>query len=132
MSIHLPGRGVSRRTILQGAVLTGLTSALPRLSFAAAPIVDTAAGKVQGAEANGVRIFKGVPYGAPPTGKLRFKAPQPTAKWAGVKEAVNYGHASPQGRSLLPEQPRPNTVSLQGEGATFSEDCLYLNVWTPG
>ena len=127
-----PANVVSRRTVLQTAVFGGLVTALPRIGFAAAPTVETSAGNLLGAESNGVKIFKGVPYGAPPTGNLRFKAPQPAAKWTGVKEALKYGNAAPQGASLLPETPRGTGFSLQGEGATFAEDCLYLNVWTPG
>jgi len=123
---------VSRRTVLQTALLGGIATTLPRIGFAAAPTVETSAGKLLGAEQDGINIFKGVQYGAPPVGKLRFKAPQPAAKWAGVKEALKYGHAAAQGASLLPETPRGTGFSLQGEGATFSEDCLYLNVWTPG
>lgn len=123
---------VTRRAVLQSAALSGLAIALPRVGFAAAPTVETSAGKLLGADNNGVKVFKGVPYGAPPVGKLRFQAPQPAAKWTGAKEALKYGHAAPQGASLLPEQPsRGAGFSLQGEGATFSEDCLYLNVWTP-
>lgn len=123
--------GVSRRAVLQSAMFGAMATALPRIGFAAAPTVETSAGRLLGADNNGVKIFKGVPYGAPPVGNLRFKAPQPAAKWTGVKEALKYGHAAPQGASLLPETPRGTGFSLQGEGAAFSEDCLYLNVWTP-
>jgi len=127
--------GFSRRSLLQTALFGGFAATLSRASFAAStPLVETAAGKLQGTEIDGINVFKGVPYGAPPVGAARFKAPQPTAKWAGIKEALKYGNAAPQGASLIrvPAATRPPGISLEGEGATYAEDCLYLNVWTPG
>lgn len=123
----------SRRCVLEFAVLTGLALTLPRPLFAngSGATVETTAGKLKGVDANGVKAFKGVPYGAPTSGTSRFKAPQPAAKWTGVKQATAYGHAAPQGESLLPAPAQSTGVSLVGDGATFSEDCLYLNVWTP-
>ncbi|RRB04984.1 carboxylesterase family protein [Larkinella rosea] len=74
-----------------------------------------------------IRIFKGIPFAAPPVGKLRWKAPQPVAAWPGVKKCVAFGPSPMQAKPapfmywssefLIPEQP-------------ISEDCLYLNVWT--
>ena len=127
-----PATSLSRRSLLRSAVLIGSAASLPHLSFASgAPRVETSAGTLEGAEAGGVRIFKGIPYGASTTGRARFKAPQPAAKWAGVRQATAYGHAAPQGASMLPAPAQSTGVSLVGNGATFSEDCLYLNVWTP-
>jgi para-nitrobenzyl esterase len=124
---------LSRRSLLQAAVWGGLAAVVPR-TFAASPaLVETSAGKLQGVEADGVKIFKGVQYGAPPEGAARFKAPLPVKKWAGVKEALAYGHCAPQGNSLVRNTPaRGGGLSLEGENPTFAEDCLYLNVWTPG
>ena len=124
---------MSRRTVLKAVALGGIAATLPRALFAAGDVtqVETAAGKLKGAETNGVRIFKGIPYGAPPVGSARFKAPRPVEKWAGVREVLAYGPAAPQGTSLAQEPIRSVGFSLQGEGATFSEDCLCLNVWTP-
>jgi para-nitrobenzyl esterase len=130
---HSFGDRVTRRTVLQTALLTGIAAAVPRIGRASgSPSVETAAGKLQGTSIDGVHVFKGVAYGASPAGARRFKPPQPAAKWTGVKQATTYGPAAPQGNSLLPAPARSTGISLVGDGATFSEDCLYLNVWTPG
>ena len=85
-----------------------------------APVVATAGGQVRGAAA-GPRViaFKGIPYAAPPVGPLRWRAPQPAAVWTGVRDALAFGPDFPQA-------PNPRLRSL-----SFSEDCLYLNVWAP-
>jgi para-nitrobenzyl esterase len=87
--------------------------------------VKTNGGLVSGAAGNNpdVRVFKGIPYAAPPVGPLRWKAPQPAPKWEGVKTATSFGPRCMQGgggagRAGAP--PPPPT----------SEDCLYINVWT--
>jgi para-nitrobenzyl esterase len=97
-----------------------------------APIVETAAGKLRGASAAGIHSFKGVPYGAPPTGRNRFLAPEPPQPWAGVRAVLAYaGHAW-----QLPNRPKRRLVleTLLGPADTTpeGEDCLTLNVWTPG
>lgn len=63
-----------------------------------------------------VRVFKGIPYAAPPVGDLRWRPPQPAAKWDGVRKADEFGHVCMQ--------------QTRGNGPTPSEDCLYINVWT--
>lgn len=79
------------------------------------PAVKTEAGLVAGAGTS-IRSYKGIPYAAPPTGSLRWKAPQPAKKWKGVRFANSFGPMCPQ----MQLQPGPQ-----------SEDCLTLNVWTP-
>lgn len=91
----------------------------------AGPVVETAHGHVLGTTgADGVRVFLGIPYARPPTGSLRFRPPQPPRPWTGVRDAVEFSPIAPQ---LLPKRPL-----LPGEPTRWSEDCLNLNVWTPG
>lgn len=86
------------------------------------PRVKVAQGVLQGVDVSGIKIFKGVPYATPPVGNLRWKAPQPLAGWDGVRMADDFG-------------PDPMQEPIFGDmnfGAKrMSEDCLYLNVWTP-
>ncbi|HWC95485.1 MAG TPA: carboxylesterase family protein [Candidatus Sulfopaludibacter sp.] len=86
--------------------------------------VKTANGEVEGAgaESNGVRAFKGVPFAAPPVGELRFAAPAPVKNWTGVKETKIFG---PRCMQL----PLFGDMNFRSNG--MGEDCLYLNVWTP-
>src|SRR5262245_11407470 len=79
-------------------------------------------GKVAGVAPNGIASFKGIPFAAPPVGALRWKAPQPVKPWTGVKQASEYGASCMQD---------PNLWKILGSPAPISEDCLYLNVWTP-
>ncbi|GAB4583725.1 carboxylesterase/lipase family protein [Nocardia sp. IFM 10818] len=86
----------------------------------AATVATTQQGKVRGVESEGVIIWKGIPFAAPPTGPRRFAAPEPAEPWTGIREATEFGPAAPQG-PLAPGTPAtPNQ----------SEDCLYLNVWS--
>lgn len=73
-------------------------------------------GLVQGTSENGLTIYKGIPFAAPPVGDLRWRAPQPAAKWEGVRQANKFA-------------PEPMQGGNPASGK--SEDCLYLNVWTP-
>ncbi|RZK23500.1 MAG: carboxylesterase family protein [Hymenobacter sp.] len=80
------------------------------------------AGLLQGSSRAGIQQFEGVPFAAPPVGKLRWQPPQPVAAWTGVRSAKVFG-------------PRAMQLSLYGDmnfrSVGMSEDCLYLNVWTP-
>ena len=77
------------------------------------------AGELEGDVYDGLRVFKGIPYAAPPVGELRWRAPQPLAPWTGVRQAYEFGPACPQASS--------KDVKLDD----MSEDCLTLNVWSP-
>ncbi len=81
--------------------------------------VKTDNGLVQGAVEDGLRIYRGIPYAAPPVNELRWKPPQPAQKWEGVLQADKFGPASIQNNPAMTNLAPP------------SEDCLYLNVWTP-
>ena len=83
------------------------------------PIVRIDGGLVRGADAAGVNSFLGLPYAAPPTGNLRWRPPQPAAGWSGVRDATTFGPSCPQAASPF------------APPGQFSEDCLYLNVYTP-
>ncbi|MHA1278918.1 MAG: carboxylesterase/lipase family protein [Candidatus Helarchaeota archaeon] len=86
-------------------------------------IIKIQAGQIQGYLDKNIAIFKGVPYAEPPIGKLRFKPPVDKQPWTGVLEATKYSACAWQGYSELEKwlgKPKPE-----------SEDCLYLNIWTP-
>ena len=91
------------------------------------PIVETTSGPVRGTLEDGLHIFRGIPFAAPPVGKRRWLPPQPVEPWREVRPADGFGPSSPQNPVVVP---MPNDlVRVEGEQ---SEDCLYLNVWTPG
>jgi para-nitrobenzyl esterase len=103
---------------------TALVVILLAASPAAAHIgeVQVTGGRVAGTLANGIASFKGIPFAAPPVGELRWRAPQPLKAWSGVKPAATYGPSCVQDALF---------VKLFGAAPAMSEDCLYLNVWTP-
>lgn len=88
------------------------------------PVARTRFGLLQGLALDGLFVFRGVPYAAPPVGPLRWMPPSPPSPWSGVRPALRFGSVAPQVRS--PGFPGFSAVEPQ------DEDCLYLNVWTPG
>jgi len=93
------------------------------------PVLTIEGGKVQGvqAESPGVYVYRGIPYAAPPIKELRWKAPQPVIPWEGVKVADTFGHPPFQ----AVHYPGGYTTEWgYGNESAYSEDCLYLNVWT--
>ncbi|WP_367380916.1 carboxylesterase/lipase family protein [Stenotrophomonas cyclobalanopsidis] len=102
------------------ALATATVAALPAALAAPGPRDDTQVlarvrgGRVRGQREQGVLVFRGLRYGAD-TAAYRFQPPRPEAAWRGIADALDYGAAAPQG-------------SAEGPG---SEDCLFLNVWTP-
>ena len=88
---------------------------------ASQPQARTEQGVLEGIEANGVAVFRGVPFAASPVGDLRWRAPQPASSWRGVRKADNFSPVCMQEGSY-PEDAPPERSS---------EDCLYLNVWAP-
>ena len=103
-------------------IALGLSISLP--IFAASDKVKTANGTVEGAgrQPSGVREFKGIPFAAPPIGDLRWVAPQPVKSWKGVRQTAQFGPRCMQ-QALFGD------MNFRSNG--MSEDCLYLNVWTP-
>jgi len=88
------------------------------------PLVHSPAGTARGAIESGVRAFRGLPYAAPPVGPMRWKPPAPAPVWTGVRDAAKFGAAC--------FQPKPRAGSIYADPpAEMSEDCLFLNIWTP-
>lgn len=109
-----------RKLIALAAVV--LSHAAP-LQAQTPPIVETKAGAVQGIAERGVFAFKGIPYAAPPVANLRWREPAPAATWQGVRKGDAFGSACIQKPGL--------SAANGGDPGPLSEDCLFLNVWTP-
>jgi para-nitrobenzyl esterase len=119
--------------------LSAIAAALPRLGLGIAlasatlapvraasnPIVTVESGKLKGVAGTGatpVQIFRGVPFAAPPVGDLRWREPQPVERWSGIRQATEFAP-----RCMQP----PLYSDMMFRSPAPSEDCLYLNVWTP-
>nr|WP_321353175.1 carboxylesterase family protein [uncultured Methanoregula sp.] len=88
-------------------------------------VVKTGAGYVSGINQDGMRVYHGIPFAAPPVGDLRWRPPAPVQPWEGIKQAKEYSATCPQAKN-------ENALSSPGSvPLNMSEDCLYLNVWTP-
>lgn len=88
--------------------------------------VETKSGKIEGALENGVFVFKGIPYAAPPIGNLRWLPPQPAIPWKEIRTAKEFGAIAPQN-----ELPGGDVINLEIDEPQ-DEDCLFLNIWTRG
>jgi len=91
------------------------------------PQVKISNGSLLGSESKGVLVFKGIPFAEPPIGELRWRPPQPVKSWSGERDATDFGPSS-----LQRELPGGSGDLIGIPSETTSEDCLYLNVWTPG
>lgn len=114
----------AQRRLFALALLLVATAASGPVFAAEAPTATIAEGRVAGAWEKGLRVFRGIPYAAPPVGERRWRPPAPAVKWEGVHEARTFGpdcvQPSYPAASVYFEPPRP-----------MSEDCLTLNVWAP-
>jgi para-nitrobenzyl esterase len=132
-----------RRSLASGIVLGTPLGLLPAAAQArllpnpdSKAVVETMQGKVRGLIADGIHVFRGIPYGAPTGGAARFMPARPAAAWGGVREATRYGDQCVQQVTKLGN---PADTSARRETSDLipvwhsaqSEDCLNLNIWTP-
>jgi para-nitrobenzyl esterase len=128
MSMTWTGWRACTRLAVAGVTLGGLVAVAPAVGAstlggqaaagASGPVAGTANGAVRGLASGAVDEFLGIPYAAPPVGALRWQPPQPAASWSGVRDATQFAPHCPQAASPF------------GQAST-SEDCLFLNVFTP-
>jgi len=104
--------------VVAAVAAVALIAAVPRAATAA---VRVETGRLEGVAAGGLTVYEGVPYAAPPVGELRWRAPAPAATWTGMRRADAFAPACLQKGVSMPGETPP----------AVSEDCLYLNVWTP-
>lgn len=107
-----------KKHLLFAILMLALVSCQPSLMLQ----VQTESGVLEGVQLEGVKAFLGVPYAQAPVGDLRWRAPQPMTPWEGVRSAKAFGN-DPMQRTFFPD--------IVFRGPEKSEDCLYLNVWTP-
>jgi para-nitrobenzyl esterase len=124
----------NRRTFLKQTSMLAVAPAAAVLARAqsgqSSVIADTALGKIRGEEIQGIKIFKGVPYGATTAGENRFLPPKDPKPWSGVHDALSYGPSAPQSNPGAPRTTSP-LATASANLPPESEDCLVLNVWTP-
>ena len=110
-------------------VLAGMFAIMTSGAQNSGPVLTIEGGQIQGVttDIKGVTVYRGIPFAAPPTGQNRWRAPQPVIPWEGVKLCDKFGHPPFQAAHY------PGGYTTEwgyGDEAPYSEDCLYLNVWT--
>lgn len=110
------------RAISTGMAIAAAAIAIPHPVAAQSTRVSIESGTIDGAEVDGIASWKGIPFAKPPVGALRWRAPQPIARWPGVRKATDYA-------SDCMQKPFPSDAAPLGTRP--AEDCLYLNVWRP-
>ena len=113
-----------RITLSALAVLATVASTLPTAALAQT-VVEAPAGAVRGEMAEGLSIFRGVPYALPPTGWRRWRPPAEMPRWTETRDATRFGPACHQPVA------RGTSIYAPAEAAAMSEDCLSLNIWSP-
>jgi para-nitrobenzyl esterase len=119
----------NRRCFLKSAALLPFVAGISR-GGGQAPVAETKYGNVRGETTDGISAFRGIPYGGDTSGKNRFTAPTKPASWKGVREATQWGHVAPQPAGNNSDYTK--MVDWLNRPGGDSEDCLVLNVWTPG
>jgi para-nitrobenzyl esterase len=126
-------RSIGRRSLVKTSLALGSATVigmppigmLPGVHAASGPVIETSSGRLKGEAQGDVLVFRGIPFAKPPVGPLRFRPPEPPDPWTGVRAATNFGPGAPQGVN-------PVEAVLPVFVPETSEDCLYLNVFTPG
>src|ERR1700733_6613091 len=127
----------SLRILRLGLVVPMLLAAggKPKQAAATGPVVHIASGVIHGTQHGDIAVFEGVPFAAPPVGPLRWREPQAVSPWPGVRDATAPSHPCMQNVAGTDSFLAPLAATY---GTTFtrqtldpSEDCLYLNIWTP-
>jgi para-nitrobenzyl esterase len=95
-------------------------------------VVETVTGKVLGTVMEGVLVFKTIPYAASTAGANRFRPPQPPAPWSGVRDCTEFTGRAPQAGLRAATRPELENFSGPADPSPETEDCLTVNVWTPG
>ena len=111
---------MSRHRLLPALVATLMGPSFPCSEALAIP-TKTESGMVDGVQIDGLFVYRGIPFAAPPVGALRWRSPQPAVIWLGTKKADRFSPVCMQTGSYPPDAP----------AEPASEDCLYLNIWTP-
>jgi para-nitrobenzyl esterase len=94
-------------------------------------VANTSTGKIEGALSDGILSFKGIPYAAPPVGSLRFKPPVRLAAWSGIRATTRFGARAMQNDNAFDIAPAVRALFTAPPREPMSEDCLFINVWTP-
>ncbi|BCM90303.1 para-nitrobenzyl esterase [Abditibacteriota bacterium] len=119
---------MKKKRLVWGTVAGGviIALALRRPAKASVPTspIKVQGGLVTGTVEDGLNVFKGIPFAAPPTGPNRWRSPQPIVPWKGIKQADAFGPAPLQSKLAAMLMSQSFTVNM-------SEDCLYLNIWAP-
>jgi len=134
-SVVFIGNRAGHYPIYKASSVSNLALPTARTASTSEPVVQIGAGALRGTKAGSSIAFRGIPYARPPTGELRWQAPQPPLPWQGVREALQPGSACTQRTSGLTPFFAP---MARAYGSNFeqppiksSEDCLYLDVWVP-
>ena len=107
--------------LLFKALLVVIVPAASAIMLAQSPETPTDSGTISGVRENGLSVYKGVPFAAPPVGDLRWRPSAPVTPWAGTRKTDAFAPACMQTGASMPGETPP----------AVSEDCLYLNIWTP-